>query len=703
MAGLLTLPFFDVGAGISPADGALLYFNVVGSETDKDTYTTSAGASGASHTNPVVANIKGVFPAIYLVGDYDWVLTDKNLVQINVGSVSELAVAVAATNKNNTGWEDQGTIDTTTNFVDIRKDYRLSELSTSISNAIRLNGNAHLNNLRFIPDANVSNAVRMSGENNVIEGFEFISDLGVTRFGQQILLQNAQRAMIKNNYFTGGTQQIIQDTGSFANSVRAFNNLAVDNTNDFINANNDTDAGVSYDLSIMGNVADMTNNNISYGAAESRFVSITSTYGARAINNSAINIKGDAAFHLENTQETQIAFNYMRNCERDILFSGLRNREQIQLATIVGGTVEIGDQIVSTTSGGSGTIQFYDGISQIAQVILIVGAFNKDDAYSITAKATTGVIRKPDPVQAHANSIGNIHHKTNLDTANAVNIGGNNYRLRNQFIGNIYSAQTAFGGGTTAFAASFGYESKLQGEAFRGWSNAIQGTDTEGLDISNSHFWNNVNNINFTAYRDSLITNNNFVDGDFTIGTAEGVTISYNKFRGGVVSVGGTINNKWIYNTVENECNISAVDTDDFKVWESANYTKQDLQHQIRFTDNLNSVDKLLATLEPKTANCACVVSWSHSFRSPTSGGRSYSEAGRAMITWNNSSVPTVTLDPNNFAAGTASAVIAVNVSGNDVEVIIDNLAPTFNILATTTVNITAEQVKVIPSVDLKK
>ena len=88
MAGLLTLPFFDVGAGITPADGALLHFNVVGSETDKDTYTTSAATT--PHANPVVADSKGVFPAIYLVGDYDWVLTDKNLVQINTGSVSEL-------------------------------------------------------------------------------------------------------------------------------------------------------------------------------------------------------------------------------------------------------------------------------------------------------------------------------------------------------------------------------------------------------------------------------------------------------------------------------------------------------------------------------------------------------------------------------------------------------------------------------------
>jgi hypothetical protein len=87
MASLFTPPFLDVGAGITPADGALLNFHVPGSGTNKDTFTTAAATT--PHANPVVADTLGVFPAIYIQGDYDWVLTDKNAVQKNTGSVSE--------------------------------------------------------------------------------------------------------------------------------------------------------------------------------------------------------------------------------------------------------------------------------------------------------------------------------------------------------------------------------------------------------------------------------------------------------------------------------------------------------------------------------------------------------------------------------------------------------------------------------------
>jgi hypothetical protein len=89
MASLFTPPFLDIGAGLQPADGALLNFYVVGSGTRKNTFTTAAATAGTEHANPVVADALGVFPAIYIQGDYDWVLTDKNAVQKNTGSVSE--------------------------------------------------------------------------------------------------------------------------------------------------------------------------------------------------------------------------------------------------------------------------------------------------------------------------------------------------------------------------------------------------------------------------------------------------------------------------------------------------------------------------------------------------------------------------------------------------------------------------------------
>ena len=101
MASLFTPPFLDVGGGLNPADGSKLFFNVVGSNVDKDTYTTAAATSGTEHSNPVIADSKGVFPAIYITGDYDWVLQDKNSVQRNTGSVSEFATtANSAFDKN---------------------------------------------------------------------------------------------------------------------------------------------------------------------------------------------------------------------------------------------------------------------------------------------------------------------------------------------------------------------------------------------------------------------------------------------------------------------------------------------------------------------------------------------------------------------------------------------------------------------------
>ena len=88
MASLLPQLYFDSGAGLTPSDGSLLFFKVVGSETPKDVYSDATASTPLS--NPVVSDSKGVFDAIYLVGDYDWELQNKNSVQQNTGSVSEL-------------------------------------------------------------------------------------------------------------------------------------------------------------------------------------------------------------------------------------------------------------------------------------------------------------------------------------------------------------------------------------------------------------------------------------------------------------------------------------------------------------------------------------------------------------------------------------------------------------------------------------
>jgi hypothetical protein len=83
MATIFNLPFADVGSGIKPSDGAQLFFYETGTDTFKNTFTTSAAS--VANSNPVIASPTGVFPQIYLTGKYWVTLKDKNNVQIWAG------------------------------------------------------------------------------------------------------------------------------------------------------------------------------------------------------------------------------------------------------------------------------------------------------------------------------------------------------------------------------------------------------------------------------------------------------------------------------------------------------------------------------------------------------------------------------------------------------------------------------------------
>lgn len=78
MASRFVLPFANVGSGISPSDGAKLFFFESGTSTDKDTFSDEALTT--KNANPVIANGNGVFPDIFLPdgGRYKVVLKDKN-------------------------------------------------------------------------------------------------------------------------------------------------------------------------------------------------------------------------------------------------------------------------------------------------------------------------------------------------------------------------------------------------------------------------------------------------------------------------------------------------------------------------------------------------------------------------------------------------------------------------------------------------
>jgi hypothetical protein len=94
-------PLFDVGIGITPSSGAKLFFFEDDGVTPKDTHTTKAGVSGEPgnlNANPVIALSTGVFPDIYITGDYKITLKDKNDVQIGTGllPINEFAAVTDA-------------------------------------------------------------------------------------------------------------------------------------------------------------------------------------------------------------------------------------------------------------------------------------------------------------------------------------------------------------------------------------------------------------------------------------------------------------------------------------------------------------------------------------------------------------------------------------------------------------------------------
>jgi hypothetical protein len=83
MASRLILPFADVGRGITPSDGAQLFFFDTNANTLRDTWADKALTT--LNTNPVIANADGVFPDIWISGTYKIQLKDKNDVLQNPG------------------------------------------------------------------------------------------------------------------------------------------------------------------------------------------------------------------------------------------------------------------------------------------------------------------------------------------------------------------------------------------------------------------------------------------------------------------------------------------------------------------------------------------------------------------------------------------------------------------------------------------
>lgn len=73
------LPLADVGKGITPSDGAKLFFTSSGTANKLATFVGETTAT--KNSNPVIADGNGVFPEIWLEGRYKVILKTKNNVQ----------------------------------------------------------------------------------------------------------------------------------------------------------------------------------------------------------------------------------------------------------------------------------------------------------------------------------------------------------------------------------------------------------------------------------------------------------------------------------------------------------------------------------------------------------------------------------------------------------------------------------------------
>lgn len=92
MASRFVIPNADVGNGISPSDGAKLFFFDTGTSDERDTFSDEDAT--IKNANPVIADGDGVFPDIFIVGSYKVVLQDKKGAQTGFGEadpINELA------------------------------------------------------------------------------------------------------------------------------------------------------------------------------------------------------------------------------------------------------------------------------------------------------------------------------------------------------------------------------------------------------------------------------------------------------------------------------------------------------------------------------------------------------------------------------------------------------------------------------------
>ena len=508
--------------------------------------------------------------------------------------------------------------------------------------------------------------------------------------------------LVSFNYFDRCNYQIVQLTGANTYGPRIIGNHSSNSSLDFILQNNDTQNGLTHSWLVLGNYCDQTDSEFGYGQTESRGIGFTSCYGGMAIGNAMVACKGDSATHLENFQETMFIGNYYRDNQLDTLYSGLADRRLVSLNITVG-TVAIGQIITDSVSGAAGEILFFLEGGDIVQVINITGgSFGAGNAFT-TDGGASGTVIYNNEVQTHANHIGNIFHKTNDDTVTSMSSSGGPYFMRNFFIGNTYNNQ-GHRAGKTAISFPARYDMSTMMNCFTGWESALNGGGGTALDneFAFNKYWGNEYNVNgINIVENSQWFKEKFYDGIFKVANLKSSSIEGCLFESGSIDIQSTTNdNTWRSNKVSAGVTLTNLNPLDFISWESESYTKHNDTHVIRVSTAINSgstVKELLATLTPIAGNVSMTVEWRLTSRSPTSGGRRAAEIGRASVTWDGASAPSIVNDVANFTNGVKTIGFTLDISGTNVLANFDYTATGYNSFATIEVTITANAATVTP------
>lgn len=571
---------------------------------------------------------------------------------------------------------------------------RRRKLIVSTVDALRTSGDCDFSDAVAAPSGSLVIGNTVTGEHNAVRDNFFDGADG--KFGQVHRLENAKFVYIGRNRYYKQQYHVLQNSGTYANSVSVRDNVSIDGTGDFVLANNDFQAGISYDWSVSGNVVDQTNSTVPFGATECRGIGFASVYGARAVDNSMIACRGDAATHIENIQESSFGFNYYRDNHLDLIFSGKADRFWLYFSSMSGAFV-VGETVTGGSSGATATVLFSYGQTGGLRIFLdpVSGTFRTGESVTGGTSGAIGNVKFVDITKTRSTFIGNIFHKSPTCTLpDSTNFGVNNYDLSAQMIGNSWLSEMTFGQNTLAVNGAFAFNVTCAYGVYRGWDTAIGGGATFDTEYVGNRFLCNDKHFNLSALRNSRLSGNVFGAGNSVITSSVGVTYSENKITAGTFTISGGEGNYWLFNRAATAATVN-VDPSSFAVFDGKLYQKRNNTHTLS-PDTLgigSAAPGTIATLSKIANNTCASVDYIVAWRNTALSTRGVAK-GTLLVEWDGEGVLSVTdVIPSTSAAVKIDGIA----SGADASIRV-TATSAGTTLCTVSAQIVANGVNVIPT-----